>query len=141
MRIELHRTTALEIAPDALRDRLLLWAWQTGFALSEEAPGRWVFHRGSGWRSLYTTDIRNVPTTVVVLHESLRGEVACSLRCATWLGIETRGDRPRLEDDMDLLAASLHADELRGPGNDDRRWEWRDDAGRRRADHREDYQE
>jgi hypothetical protein len=140
MRIQLHRTTALDITPGALRDRLLRWAWRTGFTLSEEAPNRWVFHRGNGWTTLYSTDIRNVPTTVVVLHESLRGEVACSLRCASWLGIETRGDRPRLEDDLDLLAACLHADELRGGA--DRRWELHDDAGGGRgAGGHEDYQE
>jgi hypothetical protein len=132
MNIELSRIAPLEIELDTLHERLLLWAEVNGFSLAERKPGRWEFQRGNPWRLLYSFGLRAVPTRVVVLAFPHIGKAACTLRCASWLSIETAGDRESLEEVIDSLVASVCKPEPR-------RLEWfvQERGDRRPARHRD----
>jgi hypothetical protein len=101
--IELRRLIPLDCSTEILRERLFAWAQLTGFTLSREEGEGWTFHRGSSWWALISFDIRKTPTTVRILSLPLSASLACSLQCSSWAQIETRGDRTRLEQDLDDL--------------------------------------
>ncbi len=103
MNIELRRLVPLDCSPEILRERLFAWARLTGFTLSHEGPDGWTFIRGSPWWALISFDVRKTPTTLRILLLPLSASLACSLQCDSWAQIETRGDRPRLEQDLDDL--------------------------------------
>jgi hypothetical protein len=101
--IELRRLVPLDCSQQVLRERLFAWARLTGFTLSHEGPDGWTFTRGSPWWALISFDVRKTPTTLRILLLPLSASLACSLQCGSWAQIETRGDRPRLEQDLDDL--------------------------------------
>ena len=108
MRIELRRLIPLVFEPEVVRERLLAWARLSGFIRIHERPDGWTLNRGNGWRALITFDIRKVPTTVHLLHLPLSASLACSLVASAWGGMETAGDRPKLEQDLDDLEGFLN---------------------------------
>jgi hypothetical protein len=101
--IELRRLIPLDFPPEILRERLFAWARLTGFTLPREEGDCWTFERGSSWWALITFNVRKVPTTLRVLYLPLSSSLACSLQCDSWAQFETRGDRKRLEQDLDDL--------------------------------------
>jgi len=103
-----ERQLQLEGTAADVAARLKRWAQATGFVCTSESPKRWLFHRGSNWKALYTFDIRKVPTDVEV---SIQTESSLSAHCV-WhthspLTLTTPGDPDRISEQLDLLVAHL----------------------------------
>lgn len=109
MDAELSRTVPLHVDEAILGEQLLLWAEVNGFRGGEVAPKNWEFRRGSHWHAVYTFDIRKIPTRVAVMALPLSGQVVCTLRCGSWLTVQTPGDRARLESLLDSLVVGVLA--------------------------------
>ena len=80
------------------------WAERFGFQVRREAPGEWLLWRGFGWRSWFTFDIREVPTTVR-LSKLATGDNAYLLRflCRQIASVAAPGDPRTLQGELEWL--------------------------------------